>query len=97
MQWLVEAHYLRMFLQLTRIPHFTTLQKFTDRINNGLLGKIISSLIIFTGTRHIFVGVDSSGFKVTHASQYYTERVKLRRKYTKNYLYRCGCTQTDNL
>ncbi|HKG41749.1 MAG TPA: IS5 family transposase [Nitrososphaeraceae archaeon] len=82
-QWLVEAHYLRMFLQLTRIPHFTTLQKFTDRINNGLLGKIISSFIIFTGTRHIFVGVDSSGFKVTHASQYYTERVKLRRKYTK--------------
>ena len=25
--WLVEAYYLRMVLQLSRIPHFTTLQK----------------------------------------------------------------------
>lgn len=83
-QWLVEAYYyLRAFLQLTRIPHFTTLQKFADRINSTTLGKIISSFIILAGTRHIFVGVDSSGFKMTHASQYYTERVKLRRKYTK--------------
>ena len=59
-RWLVEAYYLRAFLQLTRIPHFTTLQKFIDRINSTTLGKIISSFIIFTGTRHIFVGVDSS-------------------------------------
>lgn len=26
-KWLVEAYYLRAFLQLPRIPHFTTLQK----------------------------------------------------------------------
>jgi hypothetical protein len=47
-----------------------------------LLEKIISSFIILTGTRHIFVGIDSTGFKVTHASQYYIERErdKLRRK-----------------
>jgi hypothetical protein len=32
-EWLVEAHYLRMFLQLTHIPHFTTLQKLADRIS----------------------------------------------------------------
>ena len=53
-----------------------------------LLEKIISSFIILTiltGTRHIFTGIDSTGFKVTHASQYYyTERDKLRRrKYAK--------------
>jgi len=30
--WLVEAYYLRLFLQLSKIPHYTTLQKFTDRI-----------------------------------------------------------------
>jgi hypothetical protein len=30
--------------------------------------------------RHLFVGIDSSGFKATHASQYYTERTKLRRR-----------------
>jgi hypothetical protein len=83
-EWLVEAYYLRLFLQLSCIPHFTTLQKFADRINSTLLGKIISSFIILTGTRHIFAGIDSTGFKVTHASEYYTERANLRRrKYAK--------------
>ena len=59
-EWLVEAHYLRLYLQLSRISHFTTLQKFTDRINNSLLEKIISSFIIISGTKHIFVGIDSN-------------------------------------
>ena len=79
-----EAYYLRSFLRLSRIPHFTTLQKFTDRIKNSLLEKIISSFIVISGTKHIFVGIDSTGFKITHASQYYyTDRTELRRKYAK--------------
>jgi len=78
--WLVEAYYLRLFLQLSKIPQYTTLQKFSDRINIMLLGKIISSFILFTGTRHIFAGIDSTGFKITHASEYYTSRAKLRRR-----------------
>ena len=82
-EWLVEAYYLRTFLQLSHIPHFTTLQKFTERISGTLLGKIISSFIILTKIGQLFVGIDSSGFKATHASQDYTERVKLRRKYIK--------------
>src|SRR6476646_8021735 len=81
--WLFEAYYLRSFLRLSRIPHFTTLQKFTDRINNTLLEKIISSFIVISGTKHIFAGIDSTGFKSTHSSQYYTERAKLRRKWIK--------------
>jgi hypothetical protein len=82
-EWLIEAYYLRLFLGLSRIPHFTTLQKFTDRINNALLKKIISSFIVMSGTKHIFAGIDSTGFKVTHSSQYYTERTEARRKYPK--------------
>ena len=45
-----------------------------------ILEKIISSFIIFTNIGQLFVGIDSSGFKATHASQYYTERAKLRRR-----------------
>jgi len=82
-EWLVEAYYLRTFLQLSHVPHFTTLQKFTERISGTLLQKIISSFIILTKIGQLFVGIDSSGFKATHASQYYAERVKLRRKYIK--------------
>jgi hypothetical protein len=79
-EWLVEAYYLRLLLQLSKIPHYTTLQKFTDRINIMKLGKIISSFILFTGTRHVFAGIDATGFKITYASEYYTDRAKLRRK-----------------
>ena len=78
--WLVEAYYLRLFLQLSKIPHYTTLQKFTNKINIMMLGKIISSFIIFTNARHVFTGIDSTGFKITHASEYYTSRAKLRRR-----------------
>jgi len=48
-----------------------------------LLENIISSITVISGTKNIFVGIDSTGFKITHASQYYTERTELRRKYAK--------------
>jgi hypothetical protein len=31
-----------------------------------LLGRIISSFIAISGTKHIFAGIDSTGFKITH-------------------------------
>ena len=44
-----EGYYLRTFLQLLHIPHFTTLQKFTERLSGTLLEKvIISSFTILT-------------------------------------------------
>ena len=81
-EWLVEAHYLRTFLKISsRIPHFTTLQKFTDRIAGTILERMISSFIVLLiNVKQIFFGIDSSGFKSTRSSQYYTERAKLRRK-----------------
>jgi hypothetical protein len=73
-EWLlVEAYYLRMFLNLSRIiPHFTTLQKFTDRITGTILERIISSFILLTTIKQIFFGIDSSGSKPSHASQHIT-------------------------
>jgi hypothetical protein len=73
-EWLlVEAYYLRMFLNLSRIiPHFTTLQKFTDRITGTILERIISSFILLTTIKQIFFGIDSSEFKPSHASQHIT-------------------------
>ena len=85
-EWLVEAYYLRTFLQLFHIPHYTTLQKFAARIDGTLLERIISSfiLLLLTNIRKIFTGIDSTGFKITNASQYYyAKRIGLRRKYVK--------------
>ena len=69
-----------MFLQLSHIPHFTTLQKFRESINGTMLERIISFFIVLTNIRQIFVGIDSSGFKATHASQYYAERANEEKK-----------------
>ena len=70
-----QAHYLRMFLKISRISHFTTLQK-------SSLQRMISSFIALFLLKSItyFFGIDSSGFKSTHSSQYYSERAKLRKR-----------------
>jgi hypothetical protein len=57
-EWLVEAYYLRTFLRLSHVPHFTTLQKFTERISGALLEKVMSSFIILTKIGQLFVGID---------------------------------------
>jgi hypothetical protein len=92
--WLVEeAYYLRIALRLSYIPHFTTLQKFTERITGTVLERIISSFIILTKIGQLFIGIDSSGFKATHASQYYTERAKLTRR--RKYIIKLSLTAAD--
>lgn len=76
-EWLVEAHYLRTFLKISsKIPHFTTLQKFTDRIAGTILERMISSFIVLPliNARQIFFGIDSSGFKSTHSSHSTTQK-----------------------
>ena len=61
-------------------------QKFSSRINATLLEKIISSFILLlVNIRKLFTGIDSTGFKITHASQYYAERTGTRRN-LRNYL-----------
>jgi hypothetical protein len=75
------VYYLRTFLKISRIPHFTTLQKFTDRIVGTVLQRMITCFIaLLINVNHIFFRIDSSGFKSTHSSQYYTERARLRKK-----------------
>lgn len=41
------------------------------------------ALLILINVNHIFFGIDSSGFKSTNSSQYYTQRVRLRKKWIK--------------
>jgi hypothetical protein len=99
-EWLVEAYHLRTFIQLSHIQHYTTLQKFAGRINNTLLERIISSFILLLNIRRLFIGIDSSGFEITNASQYYTDKAKVRKekkKYLKlsmgaEVLYQIMCT-----
>src|SRR6185437_15040223 len=74
-EWLVEAYYLRVSLQLSHIPHIIPLQKFAARISSGtILDKIILSsfiLLLLNYVNSLFIGIDSSGFKVSNASELY--------------------------
>jgi hypothetical protein len=75
--WLIEAFYLRNFLKLDdHIPHFTTLQKFAASriadIHTHTISK--NNFLIYIVTYNIsrlFIGIDSTGFKITNASEYY--------------------------
>jgi Transposase DDE domain len=40
-------------------------------------------LLLLNYIHRLFIGIDSSGFKITNASQYYTDKVKIREKYLK--------------
>ena len=62
---------------------YTTLQKFAARMNGTLLYRIVSSFILLTKIRRLFVGIDASGFKPSNASSYYTDRAGIRKKYVK--------------
>jgi len=64
-----------MYIGLKKIPHFTTLQKFSQRIG----AKIIDTLIFLT--QHLFkkhgtfMGADSTGMELDHASAHYCKRI----------------------
>ncbi|MDP9288319.1 MAG: hypothetical protein M3P08_08990 [Thermoproteota archaeon] len=74
-EWLVEAY---------TLEHFSSYHMYHISLpSETLLEKIISSFIILTKIGQLFVGIDSSGFKAIHASQYSVERAKLRRRYIK--------------
>jgi hypothetical protein len=83
-EWLIEAYYLRTLIQLSHIPHYTTLQKFAVRITGTILKRIISSFILLLSIRTLFIGIDSSGFKATNTSQYY---IQIKRKHIREHFH----------
>ena len=63
------------YIGLKKIPHFTTLQKFAQRLEAKILNKLIfltQHLFKESGT---FFGVDSTGMELDHASAHYCRRI----------------------
>ena len=58
---------------LSKIPHYTTLQKFSERVGFEILHDLISELSI---TRSITVIGDGTGFNVTNPSQHYMSVIR---------------------
>jgi len=67
-------------LGLTKIPHFTTIQKFMKRISTKVFDILIAMIaILVIGDnllRGAIIGIDSSGYPASHASSYFVKRIK---------------------
>jgi hypothetical protein len=83
-QFLADCPDLCRLLELKSVPHFTTLQKASQRL---LKQKYVRQLIELTArgirgrsTRVKYAAVDSSGFDARHASRYFIYRTAVNKK-----------------
>ena len=83
-QLLLDCPDLQQVLELKSVPHFTTLQKASQRL---LKQKRVRQLIELTvkrirkrGTHVKYAAVDSSGFDAHHASRYFIHRTAVNKK-----------------
>jgi hypothetical protein len=81
--FLEESYGILECLGLSRIPHYTTLQKAAARLHNAILQKMPESFVLYCQIRTLHVAVDATGFGYGQTSYYYTKRYKLRRKFLK--------------
>jgi hypothetical protein len=78
--WFRDCKPIVKFLNMKRIPHYTTVQKFASRTPSTLLDRILRCFLSGTTTlASLIVGVDASGFKPSRASSYYTQSLKPKR------------------
>ena len=62
------------YIKLKKIPHFTTLQKFAQRLPAKILNKLIFQTKNLFKQGHI-LGADSTGMELDHASSHYCKRI----------------------
>ena len=82
-EWLNVSSEISAMLDVSIIPHFTTLQKAASRLSDILLHVAIGRFIQIISPGKIFAGADATGFETRHATPYYTWRCSLRHPYTK--------------
>ena len=79
--WLEVATPVTEYLNLKRIPHYTTLQKASARLDSVWLRRIIARFVKERDSEETrVIGIDSTGYRLEHASKYYQMRLTYRGK-----------------
>ena len=65
------------FLELSQIPHFTTLHKMAKRLKSSLVEGV---LLGFASKAKFRAGIDSTGLSLQHSTHYYEKRLEHFRK-----------------
>ena len=59
-----------------KLPHYTTLEKFSLRVSSALLEKVMGGFLFLVRCRKRDLGTDSTGMACSHVSTYYALRIK---------------------
>ena len=68
------------------VPHFTTLQKFFERIPTYIWDFLITKTYQLFGAEIADVGIDTTGYQLNHSSRHYEQRTGLRKRFMKHVL-----------
>ena len=84
-----EMPRVKKILGLKKIPHFTTIQKFFQRISTFLLERILNQTLKLFEICEPWVAIDGTGHSSSYASRYYAKKLKKQKKrrrksYSKN-------------
>jgi len=74
--FLTVTEKLVLVLGLSKLPHFTTIEKFVLRVPSTLLERVMGGFVLLTRIRGQVFSPDSSGFSPSHVSRYYALRIK---------------------
>jgi IS5 family transposase len=75
---LEEMPRVRETLSLEQIPHFTTVQKASDRLSTAVWRVLLKMSVRLFPKKSGIAGIDASGYERHYASHYYTRRAKLK-------------------
>jgi len=79
---------------LKRIPHFTTLIRFSKRISKNLLNNLLNYCVKFSKPKSLNLAVDATGLELNRGSEHYT-KIKLLDVKRKKVIQLTACATTD--
>ena len=91
----LKASKIPTWLNLKRIPHFTSPHKFLMRFTPSFIEWLISRCCSMLGLDNVFVGIDSTGFSLIKGSHHYCKRIK-RKFRKKDFIKYSGIADLNN-